>query len=101
MVYDTYITVRRTQIYLDETQDRILAERASALGVTKSTLIRRAIDAYVHAPEDEALRVARFRAAVRAAAGSAPYLPPGRSYVQALRRADARRQEEIERRRRA
>jgi hypothetical protein len=34
--------VRRTQIYLDEEQDRRLAERARATGRTKSDLIREA-----------------------------------------------------------
>jgi hypothetical protein len=47
-MYTAYI-VRRTQIYLDEEQDRRLARRARAEGVTKSRLIRRAIDAYLEA----------------------------------------------------
>jgi hypothetical protein len=68
--------------------------------VTKSTLIREAIDAYLKGPSDERLRLDRFRAAVRAAAGSADYLPDGKSYVEALRALDVRRQEEIDRHRR-
>jgi Arc/MetJ-type ribon-helix-helix transcriptional regulator len=36
--------MRRTQIYLDEEQDRRLAARARADGTTKSALIREAID---------------------------------------------------------
>jgi hypothetical protein len=69
--------------------------------VTKSTLIREAIDAHLQGSPDERLRLDRFRAAVRAAAGSADYLPDGKSYVEALRAQDVRRQEEIEHRRRA
>ncbi len=36
--------VKRTQIYLDDEQDRRLQERARATGRTKSALIRDAID---------------------------------------------------------
>ncbi len=36
--------VKRTQIYLDEDQDAKLGRRAAAAGVTKSALIRMAID---------------------------------------------------------
>ena len=99
MMYISYI-MKRTQIYVDEEQDESLAQRAAAAGVTKSTLIREAIDAYLKGPADERLRLDRFRAAVRAAAGTADYLPDGKSYVEALRALDGRRQEEIERRRR-
>ncbi len=92
--------MKRTQIYVEEEQDESLTKRAAAAGVTKSTLIREAIDAYLKGPPDERLRLDRFRAAVRAAAGSADYLPDGKRYVEALRALDVRRQEEIERRRR-
>lgn len=93
--------MKRTQIYVDEEQDESLSQRAAAAGVTKSTLIREAIDAYLKGSPDAQLRLDRFRAAVRAAAGSAHYLPDGKSYVEALRAQDVRRQEEIERRRHA
>ncbi|MBA2272424.1 MAG: CopG family transcriptional regulator [Actinobacteria bacterium] len=93
--------MKRTQIYVDEEQDESLAKRAAAAGVTKSTLIREAIDTYLKGSPDERLRLDRFRAAVHAAAGSAHYLPDGKSYVEALRALDVRRQEEIERRRRS
>jgi predicted DNA-binding protein len=96
-MYALYI-VKRTQIYIDDAQDRRLAERAATTGATKSKLIREAIDAYLDGGEGEEARLARFRAAARAAAGSAPYLPPGREYVEALREADAERQRELERR---
>ncbi len=99
-MYYSYI-VKRTQIYLNDTQDGELDRRAAAEGVTKSALIRRAIDAYLNGADDEELRLARFRASVDAAAGIAPDLPRGSIYVERLRALDRRRQEEIEQRRRA
>ena len=99
-MYDSYI-VKRTQIYLDDSQDADLARRAAAEGVTKSALIRRAVDEYLDNDADAGLRLARFRAAVDAVAGAAPDLPEGSIYVERLRALDANRQEEIERRRRA
>lgn len=39
--------MRRTQIYLDEDQDRRLQARARADGITKSALIREAIDQFL------------------------------------------------------
>jgi hypothetical protein len=99
-VYDSYI-VRRTQIYLDDRQDDELGRRAAAEGVTKSALIRRAVDVYLNGADDEELRLARFQAAIEAVAGVAPDLPKGSLYVERLRALDVRRQEEIERRRRA
>jgi predicted transcriptional regulator len=98
-MYDSYI-MKRTQIYLENEQDRKLGKRASATGVTKSTLIRQAIDAYLDARTDDAARLARFRAALNDVAVSPASLPDGRSYVEALRSADVRRQDEIDRRRR-
>lgn len=93
--------MKRRQIYLGERQDDELARRARAEGVTKSALIRRALDDFLNATEDERLQLERFKAAVQAVAGSAPDLPPGDRYVERLRALDMRRQEEIERRRRA
>ncbi len=98
-MYDSYI-VKRTQIYLDERQDDDLARRAAAEGLTKSALIRRAVDEYLAGESDE-LRLAMFRAAVDAVAGAAPNLPQGSVYVERLRALDVGRQEEIEQRRRA
>lgn len=100
MVYDSYI-VKRTQIYLDERQDDELGRRAAAEGLTKSALIRRAVDVYLTGSDDEELRLARFRSAIEAVAGIAPDLPKGSLYVERLRALDVHRQEEIERRRRA
>jgi hypothetical protein len=99
-VYDSYI-VKRTQIYLDDGQNDELARRAAAEGLTKSALIRRAVDEYLDADGDDDLGLARFKAAVEAVAGAAPDLPPGSVYVERLRALDVSRQEEIERRRRA
>lgn len=99
-MYDRYI-VRRTQIYLDDRQDEQLGRRAAAEGVTKSALIRRALDAYLDGAGDEDVQLARFKTAAEAVAGIAPDLPEGRVYVERLRAVDVSRQEEIERRRRA
>ena len=96
-MYARYI-VKRTQIYLEERQDGALAKRADAEGVTKSRVIRQAIDAYLASSDDKAARLERFREGVRASFGSAPYLPPGKEYVEELRRIDAERQAELERR---
>jgi hypothetical protein len=98
-MYYSYI-VKRTQIYLDDSQDDDLTRRAAAEGLTKSALIRRAVDEYLDNGADEELRLARFVAAVDAVAGAAPDLPPGSRYVERLRVLDASRHEEIERRRR-
>jgi predicted transcriptional regulator len=93
--------MKRTQIYLDEDQDKKITRRASAMGVTKSTVIRQAIDAHLDAPDPAADRLARFHAALEAVARKPLSLPDGRSYVEGLRAADVRRQDEIERRRRS
>lgn len=98
-MYDSYI-VKRTQIYLDDRQDDQLSRRAAAEGLTKSALIRRAVDAYLDDGGDEELRLARFKAAVEAVAGAAPDLPQGSLYVERLRALDVQRQAEIEQRRR-
>ena len=92
--------MKRTQIYLDERQDRQLARRASAEGMTKSALIRRAVDFYLSDSDDDELKLARFKTAVEAVAGIAPYLPEGSVYVERLRAVDMRRHEDVEERRR-
>ncbi len=98
-MYISYI-VKRTQIYLDDRQDKELGRRAAAEGITKSALIRRAVDVYLNGADDEGLRLARFKAALEAVAGVAPELPKGSLYVERLRALDLHRQEDIERRRR-
>jgi Arc/MetJ-type ribon-helix-helix transcriptional regulator len=90
--------VKRTQIYLDEAQAKELARRAASRRVTKSELIREALDAYLGLGNGETERLRRFREAVDAAAGIAPYLPDGATYVSELRAADVRRQEQLEER---
>lgn len=97
MMYDSYI-MKRTQIYLEDGQAKELAHRARTRGVTSSHVIREAIDKYLAEPEDEAEKLARFRAALDETFGIAPYLPPGDEYVEELRRADRRRQDDLERR---
>lgn len=96
-MYIPYI-VKRTQIYIDEEQDRRLGRRAAAEGVTKSSIIRRAVEAYLDGSEGKERRLERFREAVREVAGSVPRLPPGDEYVEAVRRLDGRRQRELDRR---
>lgn len=97
MMYDMYI-MKRTQIYLDVDQDAVLARRAQAAGVTKSTMIREAIAAYLASPGDSA-RLERFRAALEEVEAFPVKVGDGRTYVEKLRRDDERRQVEIERRR--
>jgi predicted transcriptional regulator len=88
--------VRRTQIYLDEDQDRRLTERAAAARRTKSAMIREAIGTYLEEPLAEEAKLAEFRAAVEAAAGGEPYFTG--EYLDELREADRRREAELERR---
>jgi|Tabmets5t2r1_1033131.scaffolds.fasta_scaffold51304_2 predicted transcriptional regulator len=95
-MYAVYI-MRRTQIYLDEEQDRRLAERARATGRTKSDLLREALDRLLASPLSEEEELARFRAAASAAFGVAPYLEDGPTYVRRLRDNDRRRQERLDR----
>jgi metal-responsive CopG/Arc/MetJ family transcriptional regulator len=87
---------RRTQIYLDEGQTAKLDERAAAEGTTRSTLIRRAIDAYLaQEMQDAEDWRAQWQEAVAETAGIAPYLEDGVEYVEKLRRAEAERSREI------
>lgn len=97
-MYTPYI-VRRTQIYLNDEQDRALGERAEAYGRTKSALIRDALDAYLAPAADDRAEIARLRAAVSEAAGAAPYLPSGADYVDRIRAADVARERELAERR--
>jgi len=98
VMYAPYI-MKRTQIYIDDDQDAKLGRRASASGVTKSALIREAIDTYLESPADEGQRLARFRSALAEVAGSPLEIPDGRTYVEDLRAGDLRRQAELDRRR--
>lgn len=86
--------MKRTQIYLDEEQDRRLAARASAQHRTKSDIIRQAVDALLDAPSPDVESLEEFRAATLDAAGIAPYLSSGQQYVEQLRGLDSTRLEE-------
>jgi hypothetical protein len=97
-MYTTYI-VRRTQIYLDEKQDRALEQRARSEGITRSAVIRDAIEQYLAPSGDERVGLDRLRAAVREAAGTAPYLPSGAEYVDEIRAGDVVRERELAERR--
>jgi predicted DNA-binding protein len=99
-MYDLYI-MKRTQIYIEEAQDARLGQLAAETGVRKSTLIREAIDAFLQGPRDDAVRLARFHAALEELERHPISLPDGRSYVESVRSADSSRQEELEHRRRA
>lgn len=90
--------MKRTQVYLDEAQDRLLDRRAEAEGTTKSALIRRAIDDYLASEDDEGSRLARFKEAAAAAAGIAPYLPDGATYMEEVRKADTERMRQLDER---
>ena len=59
-MYNAYITVRRTQIYLDDRQRRKLDQVAKRTHRTVSELIREAIDArYAATPKEEFLDALR------------------------------------------
>lgn len=59
-VYTTYITMRRTQIYLDDRQRRKLERVAKRTRRTVSDLIREAIDArYAATPREDFLEALR------------------------------------------
>jgi predicted transcriptional regulator len=78
--------VHRTQIYLPEEQTERLDERARAEGVSRSVVIRRAVDEYLAREElDTASWQTRWRDAVHQTAGIAPYLPDGADYVERMR----------------
>lgn len=67
--------MRRTQIYLDDDQDRRLDRRARSEGKTRSALIREALDAYLR----RGSRRTELRAALDETAGALPGLEvPGR-----------------------
>jgi hypothetical protein len=95
-MYTSYI-VRRTQIYLEDDQDDLLTRRAQGSAVTKSMLIRQAIDAFL----DESMHVqsglVRFRSALREVEQAPLALPEGASYVEDVRALDEGRQRQLDR----
>jgi hypothetical protein len=97
-MYTPYI-MHRTQIYLDDDQERQLVDRARQVGMTKSALIRDAIDAYLSPASGDDGALASLRAAVLDAAGAAPYLPSGVDYVAELRAAERERRVAVDQRR--
>jgi predicted transcriptional regulator len=97
-MYALYI-VHRTQIYLDDDQERKLADRARQVGRTKSALIRDAVDAYLAPASGDESALAGLRSAVRDASRAAPYLPSGVDYVEELRAAEQERRRMIDERR--
>ncbi len=90
-MYAVY-TVKRTQIYLDEDQDRRLAKRAEAWGTTKSELIRQAVDDFLDREDEEAAALARLKQTVRELYQRPPSGgPSGAETVEEIRRVDAER----------
>ncbi|MBA2348978.1 MAG: ribbon-helix-helix protein, CopG family [Solirubrobacterales bacterium] len=90
--------MRRTQIYLGEEQEAQLEARSRATGVTKSAIIRDAVDAFFADDVTAASSgLARMRAAVSEASGVADYLPHGAEYVDELRARDAARLDDLDR----
>jgi predicted DNA-binding protein len=93
--------MKRTQIYLDEEQDKVLTRRAREKGTTKSNLIREAVTEYIASTseEDEKAAVEALKVAVRSLADHPiTSLPDGLTYVRRLRKADRRRWKELQRR---
>ncbi len=96
-MYDLYI-VKRTQIYLEDSQAAELARQAKSRGTTTSRMIREAVDAYLAGEPDDAEWLARQHAALNESFGSIPRLPDGATYVREMRARDAERLEELEHR---
>ena len=97
MMHDSYI-VKRTQIYLEDSQAAELARKAKSRGTTASKMIREAVDAYLAGEPDDAEWLTRQRTALDESFGSIPRLPDGATYVREMRARDAARLEELERR---
>lgn len=93
--------MKRTQIYLGDGQHARLARLATASGVTKSSLIRDAIDAFLQGSKPDGNSLLRFHAVLEEIERGPVSLADGRQYVKDLRRRDLARQQELERPRRA
>jgi hypothetical protein len=67
-MYMMYMAKVRKQLYIEERKERLLRQRAKALGVSEAEIVRAALDAALaprkRAPRDEAIE--RFIAAVEA-----------------------------------
>jgi hypothetical protein len=89
--------VKRTQIYLDDSQASRLDAQASAEEVSRSTVIRRAVDEYLtHGEQDQATWRVLWSKALGDTAGIAPYLGDGESEVSSSRHVDADRLAEFD-----
>jgi metal-responsive CopG/Arc/MetJ family transcriptional regulator len=90
--------MHRTQIYLPDAQTERLDARARSEGISRSGLIRRAVEEYLARDElDAGAWGTRWRETLQRSAGIAPYLPNGADYVESLRAVDAERLRELER----
>jgi hypothetical protein len=83
MMYAEYI-MRRTQIYLDERQSRLLESQSSSTGQSISHLIRAAIDA-VYGKRRSLTRVERARLARATAGAWRSHAESGTEYVERIR----------------
>jgi metal-responsive CopG/Arc/MetJ family transcriptional regulator len=84
--------MRRIHIYLENDQISRLEKRAATDGITRSKVIRRAVDEFLTQDEqDTAAWRLQWRKAVQETAGIASYLEEGPQYVETLRREDADR----------
>lgn len=92
--------MKRTQIYLSDSQQDELDRRAKAEGETRSPIVRRDINDCLDRSGNADLELGRFRAAIQDVAGTVPRLPQGAAFVDEIRAADVSRHDEIERRRR-
>jgi predicted transcriptional regulator len=91
-----YTMNRRTQIYLDADQTVELDKLAAAERTNRSTIIRRAIDAYLsEGRRDTDGWRKQWQEATAESAGIAPYLEEGVEYVDTLRRAEVERRKEL------
>jgi hypothetical protein len=77
--------MKRTRIYLDEHQEASLVKEAATSGVSKSALIREAIDAFLAGPVTGETAFGQFRAALREIELQPISLPEGTRYVEELR----------------
>lgn len=88
--------MRRTQIYLDESQQERIARWAGVAGVTGSKVIREAVEAYLAGPADDEMDLVRQRRAIDEAFGAISRLPTGADFVAEARSADEERTDELE-----
>lgn len=90
--------MHRTQIYLPDEQTQRLDARAGAEGISRSVLIRRAIDDYLARQGTDTLTWrSEWQAALTETAGIAPHLQGGADYVEEMREVDAKRLGELRR----